>query len=105
MDGLISLVNTLANHISDIVCILGFVAMVVKPIRERIFGNEIIKEGQKCLLRSEIVRTYYRHLQDKTLHQYEYENLCLCYKAYKQLGGNSFIDHIYNEMQEWTVVQ
>jgi hypothetical protein len=26
-----------------------------------------------------------------------------CYKAYKKLGGNSFIDHIYEEMETWEV--
>jgi hypothetical protein len=103
------MLETLGNYASSISCIIALIVMFVKPIREKVFGEkkreEEIREGQRCLLRSEIVRIYYRHLEDKTLHQYEYENLCLCYKAYKQLGGNSFIDHIYNEMQEWTIIQ
>ena len=39
------------------------------------------------------------------MRQYEYENLCACYVAYIQLGGNSFVKHIYEEMQEWKVIQ
>lgn len=105
MEILLELLNELADHLSDIVCITGFIAMSVQPIREKIFGQKEIKEGQKCLLRDKIVSTYYRHLKDSQLHQFEYENLCLCYKAYKELGGNSFVDHIYSEMQEWTVIQ
>lgn len=99
------MLKELANYASDIACIITLVLMLVKPIRERIFGQTKIKAGEMCLLRSEIVRTYYRHLPDKKMHQYEYENLCMCYGAYKELGGNSFVEHIYEEMQEWTVVQ
>ena len=99
------MLDVLANYASDITCIIALIVMLVKPIRERIFGEKTIKEGQMCLLRSEIVRTYYRHLSEKKMHQHEYENLCFCYKAYKKLGGNSFIDHIYEEMQEWTIVR
>lgn len=99
------MIEVIADLASDVTNIVALVIMLVKPIRERIFGSSIIREGQKCLLRSEIVRTYYRHLNQKEMRQYEYENLCLCYNAYTQLGGNSFITHIYEEMQEWTVVQ
>lgn len=100
-----TVINTIADYVGDILTIIALITMLVKPIRERIFGEAKKKEGEMCLLRSEIVRTYYRHLSEKQLHQYEYENLCLCYKAYKQLGGNSFVEHIYEEMQEWTVVR
>lgn len=99
------MIEIIADLASDVTSIVALVVMLVKPIRERIFGSSVIKEGQKCLLRSEIVRTYYRHLNHKEMRQYEYENLCLCYNAYTQLGGNSFVTHIYEEMQEWAVVQ
>lgn len=68
-------------------------------------GIESIREGERCLLRSEIVRTYYRNRKEKVLHEYEFKNLIQCHEAYKALGGNSFIDHIYAEMQEWEVIQ
>lgn len=67
-------------------------------------GTEKIREGQRCLLRSEIVRIYYRHKDDRQLKEFEYLNLEQCYRAYKALGGNSFIDHIYAEMQEWDII-
>lgn len=78
-------------------------ALLIKPLRERIMGVEAMREGQRCLLRSQIVRIYYHNIHDHTLRQYEYENLVACFKAYKSLGGNSFIDHIYDEMQHWTI--
>ena len=89
---------------TDVTVVFGCIAIFIKPLRERVFGQKAIKDGQKCLLRSEIVRIYYRNLEHRTLRQYEYENLVSCYRAYIALGGNSFVKHIYDEMQEWKVV-
>lgn len=94
----------LADHAGDICQIATCAALLIKPVREWLMGTEKIREGQRCLLRSEIVRIYYRHKEDKKLREYEFRNLEECYKAYKALGGNSFIDHIYAEMQEWDII-
>ena len=96
--------KTIAGYAGNICTIATCAALLIKPIRERLLGTADIREGQRCLLRSEIVRIYYRHVNDKQLHEYEYKNLTQCYKAYKALGGNSFIDHIYAEMQEWEII-
>lgn len=77
--------------------------LLIRPLREWVMGARQMREGQRCLLRSQIVRIYYHNIHDHVLRQYEYENLVACYKAYKKLGGNSFIDHIYAEMQSWSV--
>ena len=103
MDALDTL-NYIAGHAGDILQILTCAALLIKPVREWILGTKNIREGQRCLLRSEIVRTYYRHKKDKQLYEYEFRNLEQCYNAYKALGGNSFIDHIYAEMQEWDII-
>lgn len=99
------MLETMAAVAGSLTCLITFCSLAVRPVRERLFGAKEVREGQKCLLRSEIVRTYYRNLAENSLRQYEYENLTYCYKAYKQLGGNSFVDHIYEEMQDWTVIQ
>lgn len=96
--------QVIADHAGDICQIATCAALLIKPIREKIIGTEKIREGQRCLLRSEIVRIYYKHKDDQKLNEYEYRNLEECYKAYKALGGNSFIDHIYAEMQEWDII-
>lgn len=88
----------------DICSIVTCAALVIRPVREWLMGTKALREGQRCLLRSDIVRTYYRHHDDETLREYEYKNMDQCYKAYNALGGNSFIDHIYNEMQKWEIV-
>lgn len=93
-----------AEHAGELCQIATCAALMIKPVREWLMGTEALREGQRCLLRSEIVRIYYRHHEDKQLQEYEYRNLVQCYKAYKALGGNSFIDHIYAEMQEWEII-
>lgn len=98
------LLKTLATHAKDICSIATCVALVIKPVREWVMGTEAVTEGQRCLLRAEIVRLYYRHREEKTLREYEYRLLEQCYKAYRALKGNSFIDHIYAEMQEWEII-
>ena len=41
---------------------------------------------------------------DKKLKEFEYKTIQACYYAYKALKGNSFIDHIYKEMEEWEII-
>ena len=88
----------------DICSIATCAALVIRPLRERLLGTESLREGQRCLLRSEIVRIYYRHQADKQLREYEFKNMQQCYDAYKVLKGNSFIDRIHAEMQEWEII-
>lgn len=96
--------NAFVAWLKDVYYILLLVILLVKPIREWLFGIGQIKEGQRCLLRSEIVRIYYRHHDDRQLREYEFKNMEQCYKAYRALGGNSFVERIYKEMQEWDIV-
>lgn len=98
------ILQVIADHAGDILQIATCAALLIKPFRERLMGTEKIREGQRCLLRSDIVRTYYRHKDDKNLREYEFRNLEQCYNAYKALDGNSFIDHIYEEMQAWDII-
>ena len=70
----------------------------------RLFGMSAIREGQKCMLRADMLATYYKHREEKTIRQYEYENYLYEYKAYKALRGNSFIDRIAQEIAGWEIV-
>lgn len=101
----IQAITQTASLIGDITVIVGFAALLIKPVRERLLGLELIKDGMMWLLASEIRKIYYRNLDDKQLRQYEYETMRFCYGAYKALDGNSFIKHIVEEMETWTVVQ
>lgn len=96
--------TTIVQWAKDICSLVTFAALLVKPFREWLFGFAAIREGQRCLLRSEIVRIYYRHHDDRKLREYEFKNMEQCHGAYKALDGNSFVDRIVEEMREWDIV-
>ncbi len=89
--------TTIATLITEIGILLGVIIPVIKSLKK-------ISNGTKCQLRSEMLRIYYHHSERKVLRQYEYENFVKLYEAYKELGGNSFIDKIYKEVQTWKVI-
>ena len=99
-----SVLSVVAGYCSTITVITTAIVLFVKPLREKALGTKDIKEGQKCLLRAEMLRVYYKNRAEDKIRQYEYENFILCYKAYKKLGGNSFIDHIKKEIDSWEVL-
>ena len=75
--------------------------VIMSPLIVAIF---LVIQGIKCLLRSEMLRTYYHNKAKETIRQFELENFIALYKAYKALKGNSFIDKIYKEVQTWKIV-
>jgi hypothetical protein len=89
--------TTIATLITEIGVLLGVIVPVIVTVRK-------VANGQRCQLRSEMLRTYYRHKEAEKIRQYEYENFVMLYDAYKALKGNSFIDKIYKEVQTWEVV-
>lgn len=80
--------------------LFGTELVMMSPVFIAVF---LVIQGIKCLLRSEMLRTYYNNKDDKKIRQYELENFIMLYKAYKALKGNSFIDRIYNEVMTWEV--
>ena len=82
---------------AEIAALLGTLIPIIAQIRK-------ISNGTKCQLRSEMLRIYYHNKAERTIRQHEYENFVYLYEAYKALKGNSFIDKIYKEVQEWEVI-
>lgn len=95
--------STIASTCSEITIILGALALLIKPVRNKILGFDKLKDALRCGLRHDMLHTYYRHRDDKTIRQYELEDFLYLYKGYKALGGNSFIDKIKSEIDEWEV--
>ena len=93
----------IAQYASALSCIVAALVILVKPLRERVFGLKQIAEAQRCLLRQQMLHTYYRHKDEDKLRQYEYENFMYSFNAYKAMGGNSFIDKIKTEVDTWEV--
>lgn len=98
------ILHNIAGICSTITVITTAIVLFVKPLREKALGIKDIQEGLKCLLRAEMLRVYYKNRTEDKIRQYEYENFVFCYKAYKKLKGNSFIDHIKNEVDKWEVL-
>lgn len=92
-----------ASVCSEITVILGALALLIKPVRNKVLGFDKLKDALKCGLRHDMLHTYYRHRDDKTIRQYELEDFLYLYRGYKALGGNSFIDKIKSEIDEWEV--
>ena len=85
----------------DFIKLLATELTVISPVLVAVY---LAIQGIKCLLRSEMLRTYYGNKDVGTIRQYELENFIKLYKAYKALKGNSFIDKIYNEVMTWEVI-
>lgn len=94
----------IAQVASYITTIAAAVVLIIRPIRERVLGMKQIHDGQKCLLRSDMLRTYYRHRDSREIRQYEYENFILEYNAYRALKGNSFMKKIHDDVQTWRII-
>lgn len=96
---------TIFEIASGIAALITVASIFIKPIRERIFNTRKASDGERCLLRSEILRIYYKNLEHRTIRQYEMENYIRLYEAYKALGGNSFVDEIDEEIRSWKVIR
>lgn len=92
----------IAQMCGYVLTIIAFVTFLYKLWKK----IKAMANGQKCMMRSDITATYYRHTGEEhpTLREYERENLDDLYDGYKALSGNHYIDDIYKEMREWQVI-
>ena len=90
-------ITTLATLVAEIGVLLGVIVPVILSVQK-------ISNGTKCQLRSEMLRIYYHNSESGKIRQYEYENFVMLYEAYKALKGNSFIDKIYKEVQQFEII-
>lgn len=91
---------------SEVICLAAAISSltgaVVAIFKVWQWGRRL-QEGQKCLLRAQMLHTYYKHKEQETIRQYEFENFTACYQAYKAMGGNSFIEKVFEEVSDWEV--
>lgn len=90
-------IATIAALIGEAGALLGVILPMIASMRK-------ISQGMRCQLRSDMLRIYYHNRERRTIRQFEYENFVELYDAYKALKGNSFIDRIYTEVQEWSIL-
>ena len=92
------------DRLTFIVALIGEIGVLLGVMVPVIVWIKKISDGAKCQLRSDMLGIYYRHREARQLRQYEYEHFVFCFEAYKAMRGNSFIDRIYKEVQEWEVL-
>ena len=92
------------NHLTAIVALVTEIGVLLGVIVPVLVAIRKLKEGMKCQLRSDMLTIYYHNREAKQIRQYELENFVKLYEAYKALGGNSFIDKIYEEVMGWEVI-
>ena len=90
-------ISEIVTLVSEVLALLGVLVGCIVSIGK-------VMNGTKCLLRSEMLRIYYRHQDTGEIRQYEYENFVYLYEAYKKLKGNSFIDKVYAEVKKFKVI-
>lgn len=92
------------SHLTAIVALVTEIGVLLGVIVPVLVAIRKLKEGMKCQLRSDMLTIYYHNREGKQIRQYELENFVKLYEAYKALGGNSFIDKIYEEVMGWEVI-
>lgn len=66
---------------------------------------EKLKDSERCVLRTNILRIYNKYLPTGEIPAYEFETLSKDYHSYKGLEGNTFVDDIWEIMsKEWKVI-
>ena len=55
----------LVSVCSGLGSVLSLLLLLAKPVRERLFGLSAIREGQRCMLRADMLAAYYKHREEK----------------------------------------
>lgn len=95
----LALIAATIGYLGTIAGVFAFLKKLWKSIKAE-------KDGVQCLLRSRIREIYYHHADEEEPHirEYERQDLDDLYAGYKALGGNHFVDDLYEKMRHWHVV-
>lgn len=102
---IIAIGTEIVTLIGVVVPVFRMIKTVYKTVKIQADRIELINDGIRCQLRTEMMNTYYANKANEQIREYELENFIKCYNAYKALGGNSFIDKIYEEVLGWEVTR
>lgn len=121
-----TIITTIGGVCGALVTITGFITLIlkkpkswIKKIAKETYNEEIkemidllknienkLESQQKadvCSLRHAITNIYERYKDSKTLPVNIKQDLCNLYESYTELGGNSYVHQIYEDMMEWDV--
>lgn len=77
--------------------LLGYSVNVIKSYKKKDKEQE---EALKCLVRSNITSKYYVYTELGSIPQYEKQNINYLAEAYYNMGGNSYIKGIVDEINK-----
>ena len=128
LEGLLTILRGAANYTVPFMAICTFLVFVIKPIRVSVHNlfkkiantDEIHKKIDALLshdaaevaqlrlheaihlssLKNRITNVYYKYIDSDNIPIYEKQNLAEQYRLYKELGGNGFLDSLYEELME-----
>lgn len=99
----------LTGIVSVITAILAFILKNVisenhklkqeKSAEEKTTFNAL-KNGLKCLLRSQLMEYHNKFTEAKNITPTDYENWMQMYASYKDLGGNGMITHMADDIEK-----
>lgn len=90
--------------LTNVAMVIGELGVFVGAIVPIVVWIKKLAAGNRCQMRNDMLQIYYKYVEKEEIPQYQYENFVAMYEAYKALNGNSFIDKIYKDIQEWEVV-
>lgn len=76
--------------------LIGFIGKSIKDARTQ-------REATKSLLRTEMVKIYYKYRDEEKVPYYIKKAWLDNYASYKGLNGNSFIDDLKVEVDDWDI--
>ena len=97
------------HKLSILAALIGYLAAIggmLAYLRRLWRGVRDGRDAMQCLLRSRICEIYYHHAEEPAprIREYERQDLDDLYAGYKALGGNHFVDDLYEKMRSWRVV-
>lgn len=102
-------VEQIGHFLAIITGIIGSVEFLYlrlnKKLKQKIVDctkaqNDSQNEALKCLLRSQITGIYYVYKELNEVPEYVRQNMTYMYEQYKKMGGNSYIDVIYEDFMK-----
>lgn len=65
----------------------------------------LLNQGQLDMLRYNMNRIYYKYLPYKKIYSADKKAFLKLYNDYKAMDGNTWIDALYQELQQWPIVE
>ena len=96
--------NIIIATISSVTsCVVVALPIALQHKKERKTQIGELKDGLMCTLRNDILQIYLKNKRYQRFTILEKQAVNYSHVVYKKYGGNSFIDDIVSEMNEWEI--